>query len=627
MGKTIINALPVGTTLQKGKYTIREVLGQGTFGITYLAKTKLAVQGSLGVVEVEASVAVKEFFMSGCNGRSGMSVTYSGSDGLHDEYMRKFRHEAEHLSHFQHDNIVRVLEMFEENGTWYYAMEYIDGGSLNDYILRHGRLPADEALSLARQVAGALAYLHGQKALHLDLKPSNIMLRDNGQPVLIDFGLTKQYASDGRAETSTSIGLGTQGYAPMEQNNYHKGKKFAPTIDIYALGATLYKMLTGSTPPAATDIFNEGFPESDLKAAGADDKTIALVRKAMEPRSNDRYRTADEMAAAIARLNPAGLTASNNRYVQTEDEKTILDTGAAVNRNNEKKIEPQKPKEDVINHDSEQNIESQRPKKDIINPVPSKEEREGRRTLRIWCAFAALFVGLVIVYDLAMGSGSRAVEEAEVVWWVDTSVVDTSVVDTTVVDDYSSSSTTLRATGTIAGHEYVDLGLSVMWATCNVGAGSPEDYGEYYAWGETKTKSSYDEGNCATYGKSIGDIGGTSRDVARVKWGSPWRMPTKAEFDELLNTANCTWEWTTLNGKKGYKVTSRKDDNSIFLPAAGWRYGTSLDRTDSWGDYWISTPYESYTQSAYYLHFNGSLRDTDWLGRYFGYSVRPVAEF
>ena len=579
MGKTIINALPVGTTLQKGKYTIREVLGQGTFGITYLAKTKLKAQGTLGVVEVEASVAVKEFFMSGCNGRSGTSVTYGGSDGLHDDYMRKFRQEAEHLSHFQHDNIVRVLEMFEENGTWYYVMEYIDGGSLNDYILRRGRLPSDEALSLGRQVAVALVYLHGQKALHLDLKPSNIMLRDNGQPVLIDFGLTKQYASDGRAETSTSIGLGTQGYAPMEQNNYHKGKKFAPTIDIYALGATLYKMLTGSTPPAATDIFNEGFPESDLKAAGADDKTIALVRKAMEPRSNDRYRTADEMAAAIARLNPAGSTESNKHHVKTEDERTIIDGESAIDRNSEQKIEPQQPKEDVI------------------NPVPSKEEKKGRRDWLIGCALIPFIAVLLVSIYAALGSSSRAVEEPE------------------------------DATGTIVGHEYVDLGLSVKWATCNVGASSPEDYGDYYAWGETSTKSSYDEDSCATWNKSIGDIGGTSRDVAHVKWGGSWRMPTVAEFDELLDSENCTWTWTTQGGHKGYKVTSRKNGNSIFLPAARYRYGTLLRGREEDGGYWSSTPYWDGTREAYYLdiYISGYYR-TEGSDRYDGRTVRPVAE-
>ena len=185
------------------------------------------------------------------------------------------------------------------------------------------------------------------------------------------------------------------------------------------------------------------------------------------------------------------------------------------------------------------------------------------------------------------------------------------------------------ATGTIAGHEYVDLGLSVKWATCNVGASSPEEYGDYYAGGETSTKSSYDEDNCATWNKSIGDIKGTSRDVARVKWGSPWRMPTDAEFDELLDSKNCTWTWTTQGGHKGYKVTSKKNGNSIFLPAAGCRGGTSLRGAGTWGDYWSSTPYESDTQNAYYLYFlyfDSSGRTTIWYRRNYGRTVRPVAE-
>ena len=181
-----------------------------------------------------------------------------------------------------------------------------------------------------------------------------------------------------------------------------------------------------------------------------------------------------------------------------------------------------------------------------------------------------------------------------------------------------------KSNPTIAGHEYVDLGLSVKWATCNVGASSPEDYGDYYAWGETKTKSSYYEENCETYGKSIGDIKGTSRDVAHVKWGGSWRMPTKAEFDELMN--KCTWTWTTQGGHEGYKVTSRKNGNSIFLPAAGYRGGTSLDRREEDGSYWSSTPYESGTQYAYGLNFFSSNHLTGWGYRGYGLAVRPVAE-
>ena len=191
----------------------------------------------------------------------------------------------------------------------------------------------------------------------------------------------------------------------------------------------------------------------------------------------------------------------------------------------------------------------------------------------------------------------------------------------------SSSSGVSGTSGTHQSHEYVDLGLSVKWATCNVGASKPSDYGDYYAWGETSTKSSYNSDNCETWNKSIGDIRGTSRDVAHVKWGGSWRMPTKAEFDELCNSDNCTWTWTTQGGHKGYKVTSKKNGNSIFLPAAGWRLGTSLYYREELGNYWRSTPYESNPQYAYGLYFNSGNHSTDWSSRSYGRTVRPVAEF
>ena len=180
---------------------------------------------------------------------------------------------------------------------------------------------------------------------------------------------------------------------------------------------------------------------------------------------------------------------------------------------------------------------------------------------------------------------------------------------------------TSATSGTINGHEWVDLGLSVKWATCNIGASSPEGYGNYYAWGETSTKSSYDKENCATYEKEIGDIAGTSRDVARVKWGSPWRMPTKAEGEELLN--KCTWTWTTRNGVSGYKVMG-PNGNSIFLPAAGDLVGTSLVSAGDWGGYWSSTPGKA--GGSYSLGFYSGGHGTIWHFRYDGHMVRPVTE-
>lgn len=195
------------------------------------------------------------------------------------------------------------------------------------------------------------------------------------------------------------------------------------------------------------------------------------------------------------------------------------------------------------------------------------------------------------------------------------------------------------ANNKINGHEYVDLGLSVKWATCNVGANKPEDYGNYYAWGETSTKSSYTEDNSKTYGKEMNNIEGNSQyDAARANWGGSWRLPTEKELEELEN--KCTWKWTTQGGKKGYKVTG-PNGNSIFLPAAGNRDESSLYRVGVGGSYWTSTPdfysdkyyfykyyddYGDYGEGASCLFFDSGHQDVDWGDRYYGRSVRPVSE-
>lgn len=179
--------------------------------------------------------------------------------------------------------------------------------------------------------------------------------------------------------------------------------------------------------------------------------------------------------------------------------------------------------------------------------------------------------------------------------------------------------------GSINGHDYVDLGLSVKWATCNVGADNPEEYGNYYAWGETTTKETYTEGNYKTLGKDVyGDIAGDSRyDTARANWGASWRLPTRAECQELKD--NCTWTWTTQGGHNGYRVTG-PNGNSIFLPAAGLRSWKLLRDAGSWGRYWTSAPYEDIYYGSCDLYFTGSSRHVGWNCRHCGQSVRPIAE-
>jgi hypothetical protein len=172
-------------------------------------------------------------------------------------------------------------------------------------------------------------------------------------------------------------------------------------------------------------------------------------------------------------------------------------------------------------------------------------------------------------------------------------------------------------------HEWVDLGLpsGLKWATCNLGASTPGDYGNYYAWGETRPKSEYWSDNCSSYGKTWSDIGGdSSRDAATANWGGSWRMPTNGEFRELED--NCTWTWTTQNGHKGYRVTG-KNGQSIFLPAAGYRDRGTLYYDGGYGYYWSSSLDSQ--ANGYHLFFNsGGVYPAYSNNRFLGFSVRAV---
>lgn len=297
-----MNVLSNMTTLKDGKYRILRPLGHGSFGVTYLATAKFVVKGSLGEMETEVKVAVKEFFMGDINTRAADGSSVEGSGGsVFSNYRRKFRREAENLSKLNHPNIVKVLDAFDENNTTYYVMQYIEGMNLNDYIQKKGRLNETEALGIVKDMGKALSYMHRNRMLHLDIKPKNVMIENDGKAILIDFGLAKQYTANGEPESSTSIGMGTPGYAPIEQANYHQDGTFPVTLDIYAFGATIYKMLTGQTPPHASDLLEDGFPETMFRSLGLSEHMIGCVKKAMGPTKKSRYQTVDEMVRDIER--------------------------------------------------------------------------------------------------------------------------------------------------------------------------------------------------------------------------------------------------------------------------------------------------------------------------------------
>ena len=484
--------LPENTLLQSGKYRIIRFIGSGGFGYTYEAEHLILGE----------HVAIKEFFIKNFCSRdevaSHVTVATQGKKPIVEKLRNKFIDEAKSLFKIRHPNIVRVSDVFEENGTAYYVMDYIEGRSLSEIVKAEDRLSEDRALKYIRQTAFALNHVHRHSRLHLGVKPGNIMIDGDDNAILTGFGASKQYDEENGESTSTFLAY-TSGYAPLEQMNNSVGK-FSPATDIYSLGATLYKCLTGQTPPDAVMI-----------ASGEQ-------LSPLPPTISDAARQA---VSSAMRLN------KKCRLQSISDFLDILD-GRAVNSS-----EP-KQEEGVLDKDPE---------------------------------------------------SSRTTDPAN-------------------------------------GHEWVDLGLSVKWATCNVGASSPSDYGNYYAWGETTVKPEYNY-TFHIYGEEcMGDISGDSRhDAARANWGGGWRMPTSAECKELKD--KCKWTWTSQDGHNGCRVTG-PNGNSIFLPAAGWRVGSSLSNAGEIGYYWSSSPGDR--KYPCFLSFFRYYACMSHNSSYSGQSVRAVLE-
>ena len=545
------------TLLQGGKYKIVRFIASGGFGCTYEAHHTL----------LDERVALKEFFVSDfCNRdeRTGqMSVASKSKVELIGKLKKKFMDEARALYKMKHSGIVRVIDVFEENGTAYYAMEYIDGQSLSDVVKKRGKLPEAEAVGYILQVAEALKYVHSLNRLHLDIKPGNIMLNKEGKAVLIDFGASKHYDDETGENTSTLLGINTKGYAPVEQMN-QSFKSFSPATDIYALGATLYKLLTGITPPPSTLLHSEEATLAPLPS-NVSPSTRKAVESAMQLLRKNRPQSVEEWMCMFV-----------------DDEKTNVDV-----------VEPEPTP-----------VPKSKPQP---APKPNPQPKPARQLGWKW---------------IVSGLTAAAIIISVVIWQQGEKEQDIPL-------EQSIS-------GTINGYDYVDLGLSVKWATKNVGASRPSDYGYHFAWGETERKKRYEWDNCFDCLNSTGDSWGTYKingktsisptsghDTARENWGGTWRMPTIDEFGELCY--KCDWTWTSQGGHEGYKVTG-PNGNSIFLPAAGWRIWTVRSGVGEDGDYWSSTLSSSYSDYARYLDFNSSSHDTYNGYRSYGRSVRPVTD-
>ena len=563
-----------GSHLHGGHYIVERVLGQGGFGITYLGE-----QVSLG-----RKVAIKEFFMKElCNRDSDTSYVYVGSSGsldTVDRFRQKFVKEARNLAKLKHRSVISVIDIFEDNGTAYYVMEYLEGGSLADKVAG-GALSEKDALRYIRQVGSALDYIHGKQMMHLDVKPANILIDNEDNAVLIDFGLSKQYDSEGQQTSTTPVGL-SRGYAPFEQYNRGGVSNFSPATDIYSLGATLYKLVTGQTPPEVTEIISYGFPEL---SSGISPSVRLVIETAMKTSVKERPQnigqflslldgsasdvTVIDVGVAACSVSDATVVADSVMPNVEENDDTFLFTEHKT----------------AVNSGTPESYEQV-----LITADKPKPRKKGKGILWI-----IMLLPLVVIMGLCI-----------------------------LVYQASGHKFDNKPTGSLNYYDYVDLGLpsGLRWATCNLGAYNPDDFGDFYCWGECTPigVSSYPYMYRDGSYEDIGDnISGTEYDAATYNWGGGWRMPTEEEFQELIQY--CSWEWKSYSGIYGYEVTG-SNGNKIFLPV----YGCSeIPDNGVEGRYWASTVGENNNGSVENLCLGKDYIGFLYYGeREKGYSIRPV---
>ena len=502
--------LQPNTTLQGGKYIIERVLGKGNFGITYLAKQTPSRE----------YVAIKEFFLSvsGINDRIGNSVSVPNSVNMStfEQQKNKFNKEARRLMNLHDEHIVQVFDMFEENGTSYYVMEYVNGESLSDRMARLGRPFTDsEVDSIFPQILDALTEIHSKDILHLDIKPANIMIDDSNNIKLIDFGASKQLTSEGTALTGFAF---TPGYAPPELSGMIFNH-FGPWTDLYSLGATLYNLLT-MKGPSTFDV------ESCYNGSSQPTNRYELL-----------ILTIDWMMSADRRSRPQSAEEIRTRYTIEFVKIDVLDFLKEIFG-----------KEIVI---------SEAGNEDVVEDLHATPSQCKKIVEEIKNIYNINIEGVPLTYK-------NIVYAVLLVYGIQLDLDD---------DEESDNEKTLMADSAnqevapviISGHQAVDLGLSVLWATMDIGATSEEGYGDCYLWGDPdgsltrKVQSSF-IARWFKGGPRLNVISGHPQyDTASNLWGRRWRIPTIKEFKELAT--ECQWELIDNNHVRLYGPNG----NSIVL--------------------------------------------------------------
>ena len=555
-----MQALQPDSTLQGGKYRIIEKLGQGGFGITYLAENTLLL----------GKVAIKEFFFKEyCNrddSTSRVTIPTSGNREIVERFKQKFIKEARTIFSLNHPNIVRILDVFEENDTAYYVMEYIEGESLGDMVKRRGAIPEAEALGYVKDAASALEYIHSKNINHLDIKPGNLVLRkEDGKVLVIDFGVAKQYDLATSQGTTTTPVCISPGYSPMEQYSKNGVQTFSPQSDVYALAATLFKLLTGNTPPEATNIQDEGLPVAELQEKQISRPVISAIAMAMK----GRYERTQSVAEFVGNLNsdativiPDPAEAERKRKEAEEqaakekaeaerkrkeaEEKAAKEKAEAERKRKETEEKAAKEKAEAERKQRESKAKAEKEKKVLkgkgVNIITTRKKRRIKSLLKKYWWMAAVLVAIVAIWLMVPSQNGAGVSG--------------------VVPKASYSNGVLTVNGIKYNMVWVEGGTFRMGATSEQGSDADDDekpvhsvtLSGYYI-GKTEVTQELWQ---AVMGSNPSLFEGDNLPVEKVSWddcqefirklnaltGQNFRLPTEAE-----------WEFACRGGNnsRGYK--------------------------------------------------------------------------
>ena len=574
-------------TIIQNRYRLLRKLGRGSFGEVWAAHDDVA----------DVDVAVKIYV------------------ALDDKGIVEFREEFRNVSTLIHTNILRP-EHYDVYGSRPFLVMPLCRGSVEGQA---GGMSEPELWHFIRDVSSGLAYLHGHEILHRDIKPDNILINSDGDYVISDFGISTRMRSTMRRssmrQNKDADISGTIAYMAPEM--FTKSPSAVKATDIWALGATLYELMTGELlffgRGGVVQLNGAELPELPVSYS-QDLRDTVMSCLSLDPWSRPTASELSEYAASkLKGENPPqpwkdrlhhpsdpSPVPNKKRWINTVffvlfTISVLLGIISIVQNERKERKLAEEERIEIARQDSLRRAEAY---------------LDSLRAVRVQDSLEAVREEQAKVAEIEAAERKRAEELTR---------------KEKQAEEKARREAARATTGVHNDHEWVDLGLSVLWATSNVGASSPSDYGNYYAWGETDTKSSYAKINSRTDEVRMDDISGNpSYDAATANWGGGWRMPTKAEQEELVD--KCDWQWMSQGGHYGCKVTG-PNGNSIFLRAAGWRDGTLLNGVRAGGYYWSSTPDWSNPKRAYSLYFfyNGS-HSVGWYERYYGRSVRPVLD-